>query len=140
MVEAIGADYADVATVTVGDLIERLEADAAGEVVLVDVRAPEERAVSALPGAIDAAAFESRLAERGSLDAMVVAYCTVGVRSSEYARRMARRGARVLNLEGGVLAWSHAGREFRSGGRPTRRLHVYGRRWNLAAVGYEAVW
>jgi hypothetical protein len=25
-------------------------------------------------------------------------------------------------------------------GAPTRRLHVYGERWNLAADGYETVW
>ncbi len=137
MIKSIAADYPDVATVTPAALRGLLET---GTVVLVDVREPEERAVSTLPGAIDMAAFETRTSEWRAGGLTVVAYCTVGLRSSAYARRMGARGIRVHNLEGGILAWSHAGYTFRAGASPTRRLHVYGRRWNLAAKGYEATW
>eukprot|EP00937_MAST-01D_sp_MAST-1D-sp2_P006132 g6132.t1 len=57
---------------------------------------------------------------------------------------------RVHNLRGGVLAWAHAQREFvpgRMGAEDTeytaahkRRLHVYGKRWDLAPANYETMW
>ena len=137
MVEAIKADYPDVATISAATLREALPS---GDFVLVDVRTSKERAVSTLPGAIGAEVFEARLAELTAAGKTVVAYCTIGARSSDYARRMGKRGVEVLNLEGSVLAWTHAGGEFTTGSGPTRRVHVYGRRWNLVADGYETVW
>ena len=137
MVAGIRADYPDVATMSARALREALPS---GDFVLVDVRTGKERAISTLPGAISAKEFEARLAELAVDGKTVVAYCTIGARSSDYAHRMGRRGIEVLNLEGSVLAWTHAGGEFMSRAGPTRRVHVYGRRWNLAADGYETVW
>ncbi len=136
-VAGIKADHPDVATITAAALKEALPT---GNFVLVDVRTDKERAVSTLPGAISAKDFESRLEELVAEGRTVVAYCTIGARSSSYARKMGKRGVRVLNLEGSVLAWTHAGGEFVSKSGDTRRVHVYGRRWNLAADGYETVW
>lgn len=136
-VAGIKADHPDVATITAAALKEALPN---GNFLLVDVRTDKERAVSTLPGAISAEDFESRLEELMAKGRTVVAYCTIGARSSSYARKMGGRGVKVLNLEGSVLAWTHAGGEFVSEAGPTRRVHVYGRRWNLAADGYEVVW
>lgn len=137
MVAEITADYPDVTTISAAELKEALPS---GDVVLVDVRTRREREVSTLPGAISAEDFETRLAELAAAGRTVVAYCTIGARSSGYARKMGKRGVEILNLEGSVLAWTHAGGEFTAGSGPTRRVHVYGRRWNLAADGYETVW
>lgn len=137
MVAEIGTEYPDVATISAAVLKEALSS---GDYVLVDVRSRRERAVSTLPGAISAGVFESQLAELAVEGRTVVAYCTIGARSSDYARRMGNRGVEVVNLEGSVLAWTHVGGEFTTGSGPTRRVHVYGRRWNLAADGYETVW
>ena len=136
-VAGIRADHPDVATIAAAALREALPT---GNFVLVDVRTDKEREVSTLPGAITAKDFESRLEELVAEGRTVVAYCTIGARSSSYARKMGRRGVKVLNLEGSVLAWTHAGGDFVSKTGPTRRVHVYGRRWNLAADGYETVW
>ena len=136
-VAAIKSDHPDVATITAAALREALPT---GNFVLVDVRTDKEREVSTLPGAITAKDFESRLEELVAEGRTVVAYCTIGARSSSYARAMGKRGVKVLNLEGSVLAWTHAGGDFVSESGPTRRVHVYGRRWNLAADGYETVW
>ena len=133
----IRAEHPDVATITAASLKEALPS---GNFLLVDVRTDKERAVSTLPGAITAKDFEARLDELVAEGRTVVAYCTIGARSSSYARKMGKRGVRVLNLEGSVLAWTHAGGEFVSKAGPVRRVHVYGRGWNLAADGYEAVW
>ena len=135
MISQIGRRFPDVKTISAAALRERLPAN---DTVLVDVRSPAERAVSTLPGAITPEEFEGQLEELG--DCTVVAYCTVGARSSKYARRMSRKGVPVLNLEGSLLAWTHADGELTDGSSPTTRLHVYGPRWNLAADGYEGVW
>ena len=116
--------------------LRALRAD--GEVVLVDVRTPEEQAVSMIPGAVTQAEFE---AERGKYaGAPVVTYCTIGARSGEYAAKLAADGVEVRNLEGSLLAWTHAGGELAGPEGPTKKVHVFGKRWNLAAAGYEGVW
>ena len=135
MVSRVRRRFPKVETISAAALRERLPA---GDTVLVDVRSPAERAVSTLPGAITPGEFEDRREELG--DCTVVAYCTVGARSSRYARRMGRKGVPVLNLEGSLLAWTHAGGELTDGSSATRRVHVFGPRWNLAADGYEGVW
>ena len=137
MAAEIKADHPEVATITAAALKDSLPT---GNFILVDVRTDKERAVSTLPGAITAKDFEARMEELLAEGRTVVAYCTIGARSSSYARRMGKRGIRMLNLEGSVLAWTHAGGDFVNGSAPTRRVHVYGRSWNLAADGYETVW
>lgn len=107
--------------------------------VLVDVRSPEEQAISMIPGAITAEAFAA--AENSYRDKIIVTYCTIGARSGVYADELRRKGFDVLNLKGSLLAWTHAGLPLRdSEGRDTKRVHVYGKKWNLVADGYEAVW
>ena len=135
MVQEIREDYPDVATITAAELRDALPT---GDFVLVDVRTDRERSVSTLPGAITGEEFEARLEELAGRT--VVAYCTIGRRSSDYVRKMAERGVEILNMEGSVLAWTFVGGQFIAAGMPTRKLHVYGRRWNLAAAGYETIW
>ncbi len=111
----------------------------AGEpLVLVDVRPKEERIVSTLPGAITR---EQLAADEASYrDRPIVTFCTIGARSGRYAATLRRRGWEVLNLEGSLLAWTHVGGPLvDSAGQPTRRVHVYGKRWALTAEGYEPV-
>jgi sodium/bile acid cotransporter 7 len=108
-------------------------------VVLVDVRTPEERAVSTIPGAITDEEFEADREEyRG---AVIVVYCTIGVRSGRSTKKLVRRGYDAYNLAGGVLAWAHAGGGFLdSHGNRTDRVHVYGEKWSLLPPGYSPVW
>ena len=103
--------------------------------MLVDVRSDEERAVSTLPGAVSQEAFEAT-APAGP----VVTYCTIGARSGEYADGLRKQGRDVRNLAGSLLAWTHAGGPLTDAeGEPTRRVHVYGKRWDLIHSDYEAV-
>lgn len=128
--------FADVPEVEPAALIPRLGAPDAP--ILVDVRAPAERAVSTLPGAIPAEAIE------GNPDAYrgreLVAYCTIGYRSSAWAARMRATGLDVKNLRGSLLLWTHAGGPLVHDGTPTKRLHVYGASWNFARGDHEATW
>lgn len=137
---AVHEEYPDVPVLSPQQVMAAMKTD---DVVLVDVRSPEERGVSMLPGAMSRAEFEAALADPDADLAKgrtVVAYCTIGFRSSAWAKQMAERGVPVFNLEGSILAWTHAAGPLVANGTPTRRLHVYGRRWNLAAPDYETVW
>ena len=109
-----------------------------GRLVFVDTRKPAEMEVSMLPGAITQTQY---LAEPGRYKNMtVVSYCTISYRSGVFARKMQRKGFEVLNLRGGILAWTLEGGSIHdANGRKTRQIHVFGKRWNYAPAGYETV-
>lgn len=110
------------------------------DVVFVDARAPRERKISELPDALSTAEFE-QTADRYT-GRPVIVYCTIGYRSGIETVALRRRGIEAYNLEGGILAWAHAEGNVVDGvsGVPTRRVHVYGRRWNLLPAGWTGVW
>ena len=112
---------------------------ASDEPVVLDVRGRRERRVSILPGAVDLDAFEQMRDSLG--DRPVIVYCTIGHRSGEATQRLRAEGVEAFNLAGGILAWAHAGGEVLDGrsGEPTRRVHVYGRRWSLLPEGWRPV-
>jgi rhodanese-related sulfurtransferase len=128
--------YAGVPDISVSHLIAGR--DSSGMVV-VDARPTEERKVSMIPGAITRDEFERH---RGQYrDSMIVVYCTIGYRSGEYTGELREKGFEAYNLIGGVLSWAHAGRTFvAEDGEHTKKVHVYGRKWNLLPDDYEGVW
>lgn len=121
--------------ISAAELVERRQRE---KIVVVDVRSPEERAVSMIPGAISCKEFEAHKQEYRDLP--IVAYCTLGFRSGRYVAQLRREQFDASNLAGAILAWTHAGEPLVDGHGETRRVHVYGRRWNLVASGYEGVW
>jgi sodium/bile acid cotransporter 7 len=113
--------------------------------VLLDIRQPEEQAVSMLPHAMTLREFAERFRKGIPKGKRIVVYCTIGYRSGKYAMELAGQGIRAENLEGGVLAWSHAGGPFQVKNdaglvTPTRRVHVFDKGWNFLHPDYEAVW
>src|SRR5437588_10892870 len=99
---------AEVRAIFPGQLKERLNR---GDVVsIVDVREPEEVAIAAFPGAthIPMGDIPSRLTELDP-DRETVIVCHHGIRSAQVARYLAEMGfERVLNLSGGIDAWSQS--------------------------------
>ena len=79
-----------------------------------------EIAVSRIPGAVTAAEFESNLEQYQ--DAVAIAYCTIGHRSGLYAQKLQQQGINVFNLEGSLLAWTHAGGELVNAEGTTRYM------------------
>ena len=117
---------------------EAMALQAQGRVVFVDTRKPAEMAVSALPGAVTQQDFLIHRDRYG--DKTAIAYCTISYRSGVFARDLASRGIAVVNLQGGILAWIlEGGKVYDAQGRPSRRVHVYGEKWDYAADGYESV-
>jgi sodium/bile acid cotransporter 7 len=111
---------------------------AEGQALFVDVREEREQAVSMLPSSITAKEFLE--APGRARDRVLIGYCTISYRSGKLAQQLAAPGVTLLNLQGGVLAWVHAGGKLYDRSGETRRLHVYGRKWDLAPQGYETVW
>ena len=107
-------------------------------VVLVDTRKPAEMEISMLPGAITKKEY---LDEPGrSKDTLVVVYCTISYRSGVFARDMEKKGYTVYNLKGGILAWTlEGGSVYDRHGHETSQIHVFGKKWNYAPQGYQAV-
>jgi len=82
---------------------------AAAEVLLVDVRGDNERAIAGIPGAHPIHLDEFRSGEAVAkipFDRPVVMMCKMGARSEEASRILIGAGHQdVRNLAGGVLAW-----------------------------------
>lgn len=120
--------------------VQALMADGAqdGDVVLVDVRSPAEIAVSVIPGAISISEFETNREKYRKAE--VITYCTIGVRSADYAKKLIRAGIRARNYEGSILDWVGAGLPVVTpDGEATRRVHVYSRQFSVPPP-YEAVY
>ncbi len=116
----------------------QMELQEGRELVLIDVRKPEEQAVSMIPGALTQEQFEER--QDSLRDKEIVTYCTAGYRSGFFAKKLQKRGWQVRNLEGSLLAWTHAGGTLEDSEGPTRRIHVYSADWSLESSDYEPVW
>lgn len=119
--------------------VQALMADGAedGDVVLVDVRSPEEIAVSIIPGAISLSDFEANRQQYRKAE--VITYCTVGARSADYAEKLIEAGFLARNYEGSILDWVDAGLPVVTpAGEATRRVHVYSKKFSVPPP-YEAV-
>jgi rhodanese-related sulfurtransferase len=107
------------------------------QAVLVDVRPAAERQVSRLPGAISKIEFLNCPDKyRGK---NVIAYDTIGYRSGLFVKQLREKGMDIANLQGGLLAWLHAGGKLYNDSGETTRVHVYGALWNYAPVECETV-
>ena len=59
---------------------------------------------------------------------------------NKIVQKLQKEGVEIRNLEGSLLSWTHAGGELVDDAGPTERLHVYGKRWDLAPEGIETIW
>jgi sodium/bile acid cotransporter 7 len=126
--------HPDVPTVGVDEAKGLVEAGA----LWVDVRTDAERSVSRIPGAIDG---ETILEDPSAYaDKILLAYCTIGVRSADWAAARRTEGLDVRNVEGSVMAWARAGESFVApDGTPTTRVHTWSDRFDWLPEGYEGV-
>ncbi|MDY6791786.1 MAG: rhodanese-like domain-containing protein [Thermodesulfobacteriota bacterium] len=96
------------------------------KIILVDIRKTKEQAVSMITGAITETKFRRNLS--AYRDYIVIGYCTIGSRSGKLASKLKKKGIRMFNMRGGILAWLHAGGIVHKDGKPVNRVHVYGRK------------
>ena len=107
-------------------------------ILFVDVRKRKEQAVSMLPGAVTDQEYLKN--PEVYKDRLVIGYCTISYRSGNLAKKLNKKGIPMVNLRGGILAWLHAGGKIYNNADEVKRVHVYGRKWNLAPSEYEAFW
>ena len=129
--KAIRGEFPAVEQLSVAELAAWLESAEGPRPLLLDARSEEEYGVSHLRGAlrVDPDAGPEALPEGIARDAPIVAYCSVGYRSSALVRRLTEAGyTDVRNLEGSIFEWANQGLPVYRGDREVRRVHPYGRR------------
>ena len=100
--------------------------------ILLDVRTAEEYEVSHLPGAIrvDPESDLPDFLKTLDHEAPVVAYCSVGYRSSRLVERLEREGFQnAKNLEGSIFEWANKGYPVERDGTPVEEVHPYDAEW-----------
>ena len=117
---------------------EAMELANTGKVVFIDIRNANEQSVSRLPGAITIDRFLQDLAAYQNF--IKIGYATIGLRSGIIAQELHQKEVPLYNLQGGLLAWVHAGGKVYNKEAETHRIHVYDRKWDLVPDGYDAVW
>ncbi|KAK9909811.1 hypothetical protein WJX75_007762 [Coccomyxa subellipsoidea] len=135
------SEFPEVKSIRVSELHQLLEDKKDSDVLLIDVRTPEEQEVSRLPGHV-LTQKEFETCKQHYLNSPLVTYCTAGVRSGRYAKVLQQEGfTNVCNLEGSILAWTQAGYPLVTANQePTKQVHVCGKQWALQGEGYEPVW
>lgn len=101
--------------------------------LLLDVRQPEEFAVSHLPEAHLAPDLAAALAHTETVENRpIVLYCSVGYRSACLAAQlMEAHGGPVYNLEGSIFQWFNEGRPVVQAQQEVNRVHPYSKIWGL---------
>jgi len=129
--------------------MESLLQSRAGELLILDVRKPDEYAVSHIDGALRVdpdISPEDFIAQYGEQISGkdVVLYCSVGRRSSNLGARlqsrlMERGAASVSNLEGGVFGWHNQSRALVSPAGETDKVHPYNRWWGRLVTRKDGI-
>lgn len=102
---------------------------------LLDARELREFKVSHLKNAIHVGYDEFDLTETikkiTDKKAIIVVYCTLGVRSEDIAEKLKKVGyLNVFNLFGGIVEWKNEGYPvIDSQGKETERVHVVNKNW-----------
>ncbi len=105
--------------------------------LLLDVRKPEEYALSHLPSAhrvetvADAACVIQKTAQQSRPSRLIpiVLYCSIGYRSGRLGAALQAAGYEVANLEGSIFQWANEGRPLTNGQQLTNEVHPYSKFW-----------
>lgn len=143
--EKLRARFADIASVDAPTLLAEVIAKPS-DVLLVDVRSPEEQNVSLLPCSITAKDFY-RDPEKGRGKA-VVCYCGIGGRSGNFIKDIVQvvgvdtPWASIRNFETSMIGWCHAGGQLvDANGAPTTKVHGWSAKFAAMypETGFEVV-
>jgi rhodanese-related sulfurtransferase len=129
----ISTRYPDVRWVEPETLREWMTGSVPNELVLLDVRTPEEQDLSQLRGAQRLNVRHPNIAALEiPADATVVVYCSIGYRSASIVEDLERAGIQnVYNLEGGLFDWANQDRPIYRGEERVREVHPFNRVWGL---------
>lgn len=132
IINDIRSKYDDIDHISADSLSLWLESSSEQAPVLLDVREKKEYEVSHLPGAIQIDPNARKFKTLADLpkDTPIVAYCSVGYRSSEMARRLKKAGfTNVSNLEGSIFTWANESNPVFSDSTEVYGVHPYNTVW-----------
>jgi len=96
-------------------------------IYLFDVRVPEEFAVSHMRNAVR---MEKAKSVALPESALIIAYCSVGVRSAAFINDLNKRGyQQAFNLRGSLFEWANRGYPMEQNGKNTHKVHPYNSEW-----------
>lgn len=123
--ESIARQYPSVVNVEIDDLQAAL--DGGQSPVLIDVREKGEFAVSHLANAVNITKVEDVAYPK---DTPIIAYCSVGVRSAAFAKKLGEQGfTNVRNLRGSIFAWGNKNYPLWRGNLPVHTVHPFDEKW-----------
>ena len=121
LVERLQREYPDIRHRTLSEIRQQRD-----ELVLVDVREPEEYAVSHIPGAVNLQDPTELRAFIANQPGEVVLYCSVGYRSAKLTRNLRNDGvSNVSNFAGSIFHWANSNEPLVSGEHPVSTVHPY---------------
>ncbi|MEZ4784092.1 MAG: rhodanese-like domain-containing protein [Candidatus Kapaibacterium sp.] len=133
MVETmIENDFPEVQQITTDSLARWLADSTLPQPLILDARQPGEYAVSHLWDAhqIDPDATTFPDLDTLDRDQPIVAYCSVGYRSSQLAERLEKAGfTNVVNLQGSIFRWANEGKPVYREDQQVEEVHPYDRLW-----------
>ncbi len=128
--DKVRSDFPAVQQIGTDSLAAMLRSNA--EIVLLDTRTPDEYNTSHLKNAIwiDPDNPDMQSLEGIDSTATIVAYCSVGYRSSAVAEKLSNAGfSNVSNLEGSIFKWANEGRPVYRDSVETTKVHPYDKFW-----------
>ena len=132
ILSSIRTDFPEVEQLPVDSLYAWMQAGAHPQPLLLDVRERKEYEVSHLMGAIrvDPDTDDLSFLEDVPPWTPIVAYCSVGYRSSALVDKMKKAGySRTVNLEGSIFTWANAGYPVFRGAEEVGDVHPYNAIW-----------
>ncbi|MDA9970437.1 rhodanese-like domain-containing protein [Flavobacteriaceae bacterium] len=102
--------------------------------LLLDTREKEEYDISHLEHAIQVGFKGFKVSKIASLppdkDAMIVVYCSVGIRSEIIGKKLLAKGyTAVYNLYGGIFEWTNKGGKVYRNQEETPKVHAHSKPW-----------
>jgi len=120
----IARNFPEVKSLSTDELTQMLGNE---EIILIDVRQPEEFLVSNIQGAINIVSPKGVIT---SHDDLIIVYCSVGYRSAKFANHLQQAGyTRVLNLHGSIFEWANKGYPLYQGAGLTHYVHPHDNKW-----------
>ncbi len=130
--QKVRSEFPAVAQMNIKQLQELLSETPDNKILLLDVRAAEEFNVSHLKNAKLTTTLKDALLILRDVpkDKPIVAYCSVGYRSSELAQQLVKQGYHnVYNLEGSIFEWANKGLPVYNHGKQVNKVHPYNWWW-----------
>lgn len=119
--------YPAVTSITTDSLYKQLVLQREKGLSIIDVRPLEEYKVSHLPGAINISKAKN---VNLPIDTTIVVYCSVGLRSAQFAKDLEKDGyASVFNLRGSIFEWANKGYPLKRGEQDVTVVHPYNTKW-----------